>query len=225
MLELEEKIAGEIVLSENPGLTLRKWREEFNITQAELSNFLKISPSVISDYEIGRRKSPGISTIKKIVEALIYIDMSRGSPTIRKFTKNFGSDAILDIKEFWTSVTCKKVLEYIEGKNLTENINLDRKIYGYTMIDSIKAIIEFNANDYLKIYGWSNERALIFTGVKFGRSPMVAIRAHPLKPGMVVFARPENVDPLSIKLAELENIPLVVTHLDDRTIISRLHEL
>ncbi|MGC8663616.1 MAG: helix-turn-helix domain-containing protein [Thermoplasmata archaeon] len=225
MLELEEKIAGEIVLSENPGLTLRKWREEFHITQAELSNYLKISPSVISDYEIGRRKSPGISTVKKIVEALISMDISKGSNTIKKFTKNFGSDAIIDIKEFWTSVPCKEVTEYIEGKNLTESINMDKKIYGYTMVNSLKAIIEFNAYDYLKIYGWSNERALIFTGVKFGRSPMVAIRAHPLKPGMVVFARPENVDPLSIKLAELENIPLVITSLDDRTIISRLHQL
>lgn len=225
MLDLEEKIAGEIVLSERPGLTLRKWREEFHITQHDLSSYLKISPSVISDYEIGRRKSPGIGTIKKIVEALIAIDISRGGNTIKKFSKNFGSDAILDIKEFWKSISCREVMDYIEGKNLTENIDLEKKIYGYTMIDSIKAILEFNANDYFKIYGWSNERALIFVGVKYGRSPMVAIRAHPLKPGMVIFARPENVDPLSIKLAELENLPLVVTELDDRTIIARLHKL
>ncbi len=225
MLELEEKIAGEIVLSDNPGLTLRKWREEFHITQQDLSFYLKVSPSVISDYEIGRRKSPGIVAIKRIVEALVAIDISRGGNTIKKYSKNFGSDAIIDIKEFFKSVSCKEVVDNIEGKNLTERIDLDKKIYGYTMIDSIKAIIEFNANDYLKIYGWSNERALIFTGVKYGRSPMVAIRAHPLKPGMVVFARPENVDPLSIKLAELENLPLVVTELDDRTIISRLHKL
>jgi len=102
---------------------------------------------------------------------------------------------------------------------------MKKPVYGYTMIDSIKAIIEFNSNDYIKIYGWSNERALIFTGVKYGRSPMVAIRAHPLKPGMVVFARPENVDSLSIKLAELEGLPLIITKLEDRDIIKRLRDL
>ena len=65
--------------------------------------------------------------------------------------------------------------------------------------------------DYLKIYGWSSERALIFTGVKFGRSPMIAIRAHPLKPALVVYQRPEHVDDLAIRLATLENLPLVKT--------------
>lgn len=225
MQELEEKIAGEIVLSDNPGKTIRKWREEFHITQQELSNYLKISPSVISDYEIGRRKSPGIGTIKKIVQALISIDISKGSNVIKKYTKNFGSDAIIQIKEFWTSVPYRTIIDLLEGENLTKHLNVDKNIYGYTMIDSIKAIIEFNANDYFKIYGWSNERALIFTGVKYGRSPMVAIRAHPLKPGMVIFARPENVDPLSIKLAELENLPLVITKLEDNEIITRLSKL
>ncbi len=65
-MDIVEKIAGEITISDNPGITIRKWREEFNISQMELSRFMNVSPSVISDYESGRRKSPGASSIKKL---------------------------------------------------------------------------------------------------------------------------------------------------------------
>ena len=71
---LSEKIAGEITLSSKPGRTIRKWRNVFGINQTELAKHLKLSPSVISDYESGRRKSPGIRTIRKIIEAFIEID-------------------------------------------------------------------------------------------------------------------------------------------------------
>jgi len=101
----------------------------------------------------------------------------------------------------------------------------DRHLHGYTVIDSIKAITSLDSYDYLKIYGWSSQRALIFTGVKFGRSPMIAIRAHPLKPAMVVYHRPEKVDELAVKLAEIENIPLIRTNLDVNVLIERLGKL
>ena len=80
--ELMEKIAGEITLSSEPGLTIRKWREEFNLSQHQLAEAMNVSHSVISDYESGRRKSPGSGVIKKMVEALIELDREAGSPTI-----------------------------------------------------------------------------------------------------------------------------------------------
>ena len=43
MDELQERIAGEIALSDTPGSTMKKWRELFGISQVELSKFLKIS--------------------------------------------------------------------------------------------------------------------------------------------------------------------------------------
>ncbi|HEU12661.1 MAG: helix-turn-helix domain-containing protein [Thermoplasmata archaeon] len=224
-MDLEEKIAGEIVISDDPGSTMRKWREEFRITQQELGRYMGISPSVISDYELGRRKSPGLKMIRKFVLSLIAIDIGRGGEIVKRFKKNYGSDAIMDIREFWRLVSREEIVKILNGENLNEKADMKKPVYGYTMIDSLRAILEFNSNDYLKIYGWSNERALIFTGVKFGRSPMVAIRAHPLKPGMVIFARPENVDSLSIRLAELEGLPLVVTRLEDGEIIKRLRNL
>jgi len=68
---LGEKIAGEIVFSENPGKTIKKWRTSFNVSQSDLAEAVGVSSSVISDYENGRRKSPGLSMIKRIVEALL----------------------------------------------------------------------------------------------------------------------------------------------------------
>lgn len=65
--ELKEKIAGEITLSPDPGKAIRKWREEFGLSQHELAETMGISHSVISDYESGRRKSPGVAVDRKSV--------------------------------------------------------------------------------------------------------------------------------------------------------------
>ncbi|MHA2315052.1 MAG: helix-turn-helix domain-containing protein [Candidatus Hermodarchaeia archaeon] len=47
---------------------MRKWREQFGVAQHDLAKQLGISPSVISDYESGRRKSPRVDTIRKFAE-------------------------------------------------------------------------------------------------------------------------------------------------------------
>ena len=49
--EFKEKIAGEITLSSDPGKAIRKWREEFKLSQHQLADAMGISHSVISDYE------------------------------------------------------------------------------------------------------------------------------------------------------------------------------
>lgn len=100
-----------------------------------------------------------------------------------------------------------------------------KRIYGYTIVDSLKAILSLSSQDYMKIYGWSVERALIFTDVHYGRSPMVAIRAHPLTPAMVVYQKPDQTDPLAIKLAEKEGIPLVTTDLSVEKLIDKMNAL
>ena len=43
---------------------------------------------------------------------------------------------------------------------------------------------------------------------------MIAIRVHPLKPAAVVYIQPDRIDDLAVKLADVENIPLIVTELD-----------
>src|SRR5207247_4862918 len=82
---LREKVAGEIALSDQPGKTMRKWREELHISQTDLANHMRVSPSVISDYEAGRRESPGIKTIRRLVEALLDIDQASGQKLSKRF--------------------------------------------------------------------------------------------------------------------------------------------
>jgi len=54
---------------------------------------------------------------------------------------------------------------------------------------------------------------------------MVAIRAHPLKPAAVILAAPSRVDPLAVRLSEVENIPLLTTALGAPEVLVRLEEL
>lgn len=223
--QLREKMAGEIALSEEPGKTIRKWREQFKVSQQDLARHLDVSPSVISDYEAGRRKSPGILTVRRIVDALINMDETTGGAVMKQYSLANASECVMAIREFPEDILESKFIMAIEGENLTPQVMTDRHLHGYTVIDSIKAITSLDSYDYLKIYGWSSQRALIFTGVKFGRSPMIAIRAHPLKPAMVVYHRPEKVDELAVKLAEIENIPLIRTNLDVNVLIERLGRL
>ncbi len=223
--ELREKIAGEITLSNDPGKTIRKWREEFDLSQQELSMTMSVSPSVISDYESGRRKSPGIVIVRRIVDSFLNLDEKNGSPTIKRYQLGARSDCIISISEFRGGMKMDEFISIIEGENVTPSIETNKQIHGYTVVNSLKAITSLSSADYLKIYGWSSERALVFTDVHYGRSPMIAIRAHPLTPAMVVYHRPENVDPLAKKLAQLEGIPLVTTDLDLDELVARMESL
>jgi putative transcriptional regulator len=212
---LSEKIAGEITLSPKPGQTIRKWRNVFCISQTDLARHLNLSPSVVSDYESGRRKSPGIQTVKKIIEALIAIDEIRGGKTLHQYDSMIETqEGILEIMEYPYSVNAEKFIREIEGNILTTSkIGLKKNVKGFTLVDSVKTIEAINSGDYNRLYGWSTERAIIFTGIRYGRSPMIAIRVHPVKPTVVIYHKPGSVDSLAIKLADRENIPLVVTNM------------
>ncbi|EMR72993.1 putative transcriptional regulator [Thermoplasmatales archaeon SCGC AB-539-N05] len=221
---LAEKIAGEITLSPQPGQTIKKWREIFGVSQTGLASNLGITPSVISDYESGRRKSPGVQTINRIIYALVSIDEKHGGKTIQKYTSLVETNqGILDIIEYPYSIPADVFIRNIHGKILAAGDNIDEKIVrGFTLIDSIKAIKTLTFMDYGKVYGWSTERALVFTGVTYGRSPMIAIRIHPMKPSLVVYHKPGNIDPLALKLAESEEIPLLVTNLSLKELKQKL---
>ena len=222
--ELAEKIAGEITLSEKPGLTIRKWRNIFGISQQELARHINLSPSIISDYESGRRKSPGIGSIRKIVNALIKIDEEKGNKVGRRFYPEKENHVIWDMQEFPYGRNAEEFVQTIDGRVMAGKSFLRVELHGYTIIDSLKAIVSLNPEDYVKVYGWSTQRALLFTDVKYGRSPMVAIRAMQMKPSMVVYIQPEHVDELAGKLAEKEGIALVITKLPLNTIIKRLRK-
>ena len=223
---MAEKIAGEITLSQNPGETLRKWRRNFGITQTDLSNHLGISPSVISDYESGRRKSPGIMIVSKIIDALLRIDESRGCNVLRAYENMWGDilglDSICSVCEYQEPIALAFVAEKLNAEVIFGRTDIT--IWGYTVIDSRKAIVEMLPDQFQKIYGRSTARALIFTGVHSGKSPMVAVRVSNLKPGAVVLQglMPSEVDPIARRIAEVENIPLLTTHFSVDEITSAL---
>ena len=208
---LAQKMAGEIVFSENPGETLKKWREIFGLTQKEMADLLEINPSVVCDFEKGRRDSPGIKTVKRMVDTMIIYDENNGNKVINSRMDKKEEEPMV-IGEFSSGIDVEKLMELINGEIIVGEKELNRTLYGFTIVDSLKAIISFSGSEFSKIYGWSNERALFFTGVEFGRSPMIAIRAHPVKPRLVCYIQPGSVDPLAIKLAELEKIILVKTN-------------
>lgn len=223
-MEIEQKIAGEIVISEKPGETMRKWREEFKISQLELSRHLGISPSVISDYEAGRRRSPGVSSVKRIVEAFVEIDRGKGGQILRRYNSGMPSEAVIDITDYDHDVPLERVVRMISGTNVSSS-GMNRSVRGYTIVDGIKGILSFSYSEYNLLYGWSSQRIIFFTEVKLGRSPMIAIRVHPLKPAAVVYIQPDRVDELAVKLANIENIPLINTDMDVKKIIQVMSSL
>ncbi len=219
--KLAEKMAGEITLSDNPGETLKKWRTIFEIAQNDLASFLKVSPSVISDYESGRRKSPGIFIVSKIVDAILEMDIARGGAKIRSYESvmpgiqgEFSADIIYDIHEYLSPISVEELTKLVKGEVVySPNNEFVKPLYGYTIIDSLKAILQLSYNEFQKLYGWSSDRAMFFTGVTSGRSPMVAIRVTNLKPGLVVIhgITASQVDPVARKLAEKDRLPLIAT--------------
>lgn len=72
-------IAGSIVMSENPSHNLKFWRKKFGIKQVVLAKKMEIAPSVLSDYEKGRRPSPGSTFIKKYLIALYHLAIESGT--------------------------------------------------------------------------------------------------------------------------------------------------
>jgi putative transcriptional regulator len=217
---LAKRIAGEIVLAEDAGACLQKWRNIFKIPQRRLADEMKIMPSVISDYENGRRKSPGIKMIKKIVEAIISIDEKLGGKITQEFmelpTKTAISDAVLDMREFSVPVDIKDFIKALDAPLVVREDMANRKIYGYTVVDSLKAVIDLNPMDMVKLYGLTSERALIFIGSHRGRSSMVALKVTNLKPGLVVLHGSEKIDDLAKRIAELEGIPVSISRIKDK---------
>lgn len=228
--KLAKDIIGEIVLSDNSENVIKKWRSIFKISQKRLANELGITPSVVSDYESGRRKSPGIKVIKKYIVALLKIDVDRGGYIIRSFAKTdqqqpIISNAILDIKEFSVGISANDFCKFINASPLVKT-NLDQTVYGYTIIDSLKAITELSFTELVKLYGITTQRALIFTQVSTGRTPMVAIKLTNLRPTLVVLHGLDVVDDIAKRIAEVEGIPLAVSRMDSvDKIMGKLREI
>lgn len=231
MDSLQEKIAGEIALSESPGSTMKKWRELFGISQVELSKCLKISTSTISDYEGNRRMSPGVGVVKRFTNALFELDAQHGGEVVRNLEKFNSAKAkqeepFYTLKDFSAPISGVDFARIIDAKIVVNPNYLDTmKLFGYTLLDSLKVILEISPSEYPMLFGTTNERAFIFDQVSTGRSPMVVIRVAPIKPRIVVIRGVENIDKLAIKIAQIERIPLLTTKVEIEDLKARLDHI
>jgi len=236
--EIAIRIAGDIVLSDNVGEAMRLWRERFGFTQAQVARKMSVSSSVISDYESGRRKSPGVNLIRRYVMALIEIDEERGSRVTSMLSRLLSGsemlkEAILDMREFTKPISIGDFCRLIGAVLLTCKHSSSQPILGYTLVDGLKVLIDVPAYDYLRLYGHTTQRAAIFTNVSRGRSPIVAIKsmqagAGGIRPSLVVLhgISEKEIDPIAIKVAEKERLPLAtVSDIDIEELIRRLRSI
>ncbi len=226
--ELTQRIAGEVVLSDDAGATLRKWREDFNVSQSELSDALGVSNSVVSDYESGRRSSPGIGVVRRIVEALVEIDLRRGGETLRRYRRivgaGFEGGAVKDIRDYETPVPLDEFHDTIDAREI---VGERTEIKGHTVVDSMEAIRSFSGEEFAQLYGWSTERALVFTNITRGESPLVAVRVTSLKPSAVVLhgISRGDISRISEEIARLEGVSLSYTTKDMDEILESLGDV
>jgi putative transcriptional regulator len=220
---LARRIAGEIALSENPGQAMRIWRERFRLPQ--------ISPSVISDYESGRRKSPGTSTIRRFVMALLALDERNGGQTVAAFVRLMDVslvdlNIVLAMSDFSSPITSKTFCKQLKCSVLSGEKYLDRELYGYTLVDVERAVKELNSDEFLKLFGATTERCLLFTKVNTGRAPMIAIKSQEFKPALVILHGVGEVDRLALELSEQMRIPLAVSKIASLDALTKeLHNL
>lgn len=205
--EVMAKIAGSVVVSSNPGMVLKNWRERLYVKQILLAKEMKVSPSVLSDYESGRRSSPGVGFLKRYIEALVNLDHLQNR-LLDRLVEPTDKSAILALGEFKKPLKANQLAKILKSEILVGESLLEAQIFGYTVLDSIRAIYSLSGFDFYRIFGGTTERVLIFTKVGMGRSPLVAIRVSQLKPRMVVLHGPRAVDPLALDLAKRENIIL-----------------
>ncbi|MCG7851241.1 MAG: transcriptional regulator, partial [Methanosarcinaceae archaeon] len=174
----------------------------------------------------GRRKSPGTLIVSKIVGALLDVDAQRGGQTMHAYEgilyNESTSKAVYATYEYTYPMQVAKLATLIEGDIVNKGV--EKPLYGFSVIDSKKAILELSSHEFQNLYGWSTERAMIFTKVTTGKSPMVAIRVTNLKPAAVVLhgLRGNEVDPLAKKMAEIDRIPLLATTMDIDELIEKL---
>jgi len=195
---------------------MRIWRERFRLPQITLAEHLGVSPSVISDYESGRRKSPGTSTIRRFVMALLTLDEQNGGQVVAAFVRLMDVslvdlNIVLAMSDFSSPISAREFCRRLKCTVKSGEKLLDRELFGYTLVDVERAVKELNSDAFLKLFGATTERCLLFTNVNTGRAPMIAIKSQEFKPSLVILHGVTEVDRLALELSEQMRIPLAVS--------------
>jgi len=226
--ELAERIAGEVALSEDPGATLRKWREEFDVAQTTLAEELDVSASVVSDYESGRRENPGIRVVRRVVEGLLVVDERRGGDRVRQHARvlsaGFDQDVVYDLREYAATVPLTRLYHTVDAEEVVSGTA--DTVAGHTVINSVEAIKRLSSEEFYRLYGQSTNRALVFTDVTRGESPLVALRVVTPTPSAVVLHGIERADlwEHAPSLARADGVSLATTTRPLEEILASLRE-
>ena len=212
---IKKRIVGELIYSKNISEALKRCRQIFRVSQKELSKELKISPSVISDYENSRRKTPGFSFIKKIVDALVYLDTKSEYRTLKNIEAlcktSIPLSDLVDISSFRKKTSFQELVKHIHGRVLTSSEIRPAEIHGYVIIDNFEFILRLDIDDFSILNKWVPRRALILSKITSGKTSLTAMKLKGTRPGLVILHNLKKIDPLTIKLAETEKIALVAS--------------
>ncbi len=220
-----KKIAGDIVYSPDPGAALKKWRKRFRITQRDIAIKIGIMPSVISDYESSRRKSPGIRVVKRLIDVLMLIDEERGGKTLSELSSEFLqaniTDAVLDMQDIGEKpvgfLDKKLELDYFVKPGKT-------RANGYVLLDAYKAVTNMSYPELVRMFSLANDAILILANVNNGRTSLPIIKITGLRPSLVVLLTKSRPDELAVKVAEAERIGLATSPLKPEEVMERLRK-
>ncbi len=159
---LKREIAGEIIISNNLGNTLKKWQNIFEVNQKTLAKNMAISNTMLSDYQNGRRTNPSIKFILNFINSLINHDIKHKEKILKKLIEQ-KTELIFETKEFKKGIKIK-VLEKSEKIKQTNIKNNNDIVYGITYID-VHDIPDFDNNDLQKIFGKTNKRIFYISNI------------------------------------------------------------
>ncbi len=117
---------------------------------------------------------------------------------------------IIDMRDFNSPIGIDKLIRAVDGV-VVNSFVADKKIYGYIVTDSIRAILSLSGLEFYQVLSMMVNRVVVFTRVSSGRSPMIALKVAPIRPQIVVFHRPIKLDPLALMLSEVEGINIIVS--------------
>lgn len=218
--ELFQKILGDVAANEEYGLVMKKWRELFGVTQMQVANELGVKPSVISDYESNRRKSPGIVFIRKYVLALLKLKSSAAHEEIKKQIDITKESNNLLIRNFTKPKPSSRIIRLFNAKLLTKNNDLLINGCVFFLDNISKLLTRLPTYKLLRELKKGGKYCYVFSNVKSGRIPLIMLSIlskfnKTAMPTLIIFqSNSFKMSNFAKKTAEKRNITLAVTNKD-----------
>jgi putative transcriptional regulator len=167
--------------------------------------------------------------------ALLTLDERNGGQVISAFLRLMDVSLVdmhivLAMSDFTSPIVIGEFCERLKcdilypPQNGQDHNLMKKELYGYTLVDVERAVKELDSDAFLKLFGATTERCLVFTKVTNGRTPLIAIKSQEFKPTMVVLHGVSAIDRLAIELSEQMRIPLAVSRIESlEMLIKELH--